>query len=356
MGLFGRLLGKKKNKPEGDAVEGGLDDDEGKKYSLKERQTWSLHLGEEPVNNRRSVVNLRGEQVYFIPHIDRTDLDEDRNFANLVMKIEGVTQKSLMPPEYYKMQYELPESPLKMNVDMGSHEQVMKAFDKFAKLGKKSFKKLRFRLMPKKKGAEMFRLDKPKTVKMRLDNRNNINSYLAQDFVRGRIELGVYSQIMGSKLGEAKAFLATHLAKTVKEEFADHQYLTKQKEKSKKRLSPEDRYDRGEITIEEFEDLKFPELKEKRIRELATYPLEEKLERCVICNQEGVAAIKCLECDHRACKGCVYREFTTHEQKRPFLLMHSVFCCKQGMPLRGYLPPFKKLHEGQYSRHPNIHK
>ena len=145
-----------------------------------------MHLGEEPVNNRRSVVNLRGEQVYFIPHIDRTDLDKDRNFANLVMKIEGVTQKSLMPPEYYKMQYELPESPLKMNVDMGSHEQVMKAFDKFAKLGKKSFKKLRFRLMPKKKGAEMFRLDKPKTVKMRLDNRNNINSYLAQDFVRGR--------------------------------------------------------------------------------------------------------------------------------------------------------------------------
>ena len=66
-----------------------------------------------------------------------------------------------------------------------------------------------------------------------------------------RIELNAYSKIMGSKLGEAKALMATHLAKTVKEEFADHQYLTKQKEKSKKRLSPEERYDRGEITIEE---------------------------------------------------------------------------------------------------------
>jgi len=202
----------------------------------------------------------------------------------------------------------------------------------------------------------MFRLDKPKTVKTKLDNRNSINSFLAQDFVKGRIDLPEYSKIMGSKLEEAKALLATHLAKTVPEEFADHQYLTKQKEKSKKHLSPEEKYNRGEITIEEFEDLKFPELKEKRLMEFATYPLEEKLDKCVICNQEIIAAIKCLECDHKACKGCVYREFTTHPQKRPFLLMHSVFCCKQGMPLRGYLPPIKKLHEEQYSRHPNLHK
>lgn len=138
------------------------------------------------MNVRRSVVNLRGEEVFYIPNIDRTDLDEDRNFDNLFTKIEGVLKKALLPPEHYKMQYELPQSPLKMNIDMGSHDQVMTAFDKFADQGRKNFKKLRFRLMPKKKGADMFRLDKPKTVKMRLDNRNNINSYLAQDFIRGR--------------------------------------------------------------------------------------------------------------------------------------------------------------------------
>ena len=79
----------------------------------------------------------------------------------------------------------------------------MAAFDKFADLGKKKFSRLKFRLTTKKRGENMFRLDKPKTVKMRLDNRNNINMYLAQDFVKGRIEISTYSQIMGSKLVDA---------------------------------------------------------------------------------------------------------------------------------------------------------
>jgi hypothetical protein len=38
MGLFGRLLGKKKKPDQGDpAAEGEIDDDNGKKYSLSER-------------------------------------------------------------------------------------------------------------------------------------------------------------------------------------------------------------------------------------------------------------------------------------------------------------------------------
>mmetsp|Transcript_23432 Transcript_23432/g.48684 ORF Transcript_23432/g.48684 Transcript_23432/m.48684 type:complete len:233 (+) Transcript_23432:1-699(+) len=231
----------------------------------------------------------------------------------------------------------------------------MRAFDKFATLPPKKFARLRFRISPNKKGSEMFRVDKPKTVKVKLDNRNNINRYLAEDFVRGNIDIQEYSKIMGSKMTEAKALLATHLAETVPAEFKDHQYLVKLKDKKKKHMTPEEKYDKGEITIEEFEDIVYPELKEKREKAKATYPLPEKLDTCVICNVPNSGAIRCLECQHKACKSCVYREFTTHPSKRPFLLMHSVFCCKRGIPLRGYLPPVKKLHEEQYARHPDLH-
>ena len=114
-----------------------------------------------------------------------------------------------------QLQYHFPESPLVINVDMGSHDQVMAAFDKFADLGKKKFSRLKFRLTTKKRGENMFRLDKPKTVKMRLDNRNNINMYLAQDFVKGRIEISTYSQIMGSKLVDAKGLLGAFFFFTI---------------------------------------------------------------------------------------------------------------------------------------------
>jgi len=98
----------------------------------------------------------------------------------------------------------------------------------------------------------------------------------------------------------------------------------------------------------------YPDLKAARIKANATYPLPEGLGKCVVCNVENVANIKCLECDHKACRECVYREFTTHETKRPFLLLHSIFCCKRGIPIRGYLPPIKKYHAEQYARHPDI--
>ena len=172
--------------------------------------------------------------------------------------------------------------------------------------------------------------------------------------MKGNIALDKYSEIMAAKMTDAKPLLAMHLSTTVPHEFADHKYLTKQREKSKKgSRTPEERYDQGTITLEEFEDLKFPDLKLKRERLHASYPLPEPLDKCVICSVPAVAAISCLECDHKACAACVYREFTAHECKRPFLLLHSIFCCKRGVPVRGYLAPVKKYHEERYSRHPD---
>mmetsp|Transcript_28630 Transcript_28630/g.54075 ORF Transcript_28630/g.54075 Transcript_28630/m.54075 type:complete len:366 (-) Transcript_28630:55-1152(-) len=363
MGLFGRGGSKKSENAAGPSDPDGvnpadLEDEDEKKMTLKERQTWQIILGDKDENEKdMSALRKklgRTEQVYTLSNIDREDLDEDRTFQNLFHRIEQVSDKSLSEPHHYKLQYDFPGSPLLMNVDFGVHDQVMTAFDKFATLSKKKFGRLRFRICPKQKGAVMFRLDKPKTVKTKLDNRNNINRYLAEDFVRGNIEIETYSKIMSAKMTEAKGLLATHLAETVPAEFKDHQYLVKTKDKKKKHMTLEEKYDKGEITIEEFEDIKYPELKEKREKAKATYPFPEKLDRCVICNAENCAAIQCLECQHKACKSCVYREFTTHPSRRPFLLMHSIFCCKRGIPLRGYLPPVKKLHEEQYSRHPDM--
>ena len=145
---------------------------------------------------------------------------------------------------------------------------------------------------------------------------------------------------MASKMVDAKHFLAVHLSNTVPEEFVNHQYLTKPKTKSKRSKDPSDLYEKGLIGIQEYGDLKFPELKERREKETASYPLPEPLDKCVVCTVDETANIQCLECNHKVCKDCVYREFTMHPAKRPFLLMHSMFCCKQGVPIRGHVSHF----------------
>ena len=218
----------------------------------------------------------------------------------------------------------------------------MAAFDTFSELKPKQFTGLKIRMLPKTKGADTFHREKPKVVNVRLDNRNAINRFLAEDFVKGNIKITDYAKIMAANMVDAKHYLAVHLSNTVPEEFKNHQYLTKPKVKNNKKQTPSDLYEKGLISIQEYGDLMFPELKERREKDMATYPLPEPLDKCVVCNVEETANIKCLECNHKACKDCVYREFTTHPSRRPFLLMHSMFCCKRGVPIRGHVSSRKK--------------
>ncbi|GMI53751.1 hypothetical protein ScalyP_jg9385 [Parmales sp. scaly parma] len=314
---------------------------------LSLRQSWSLHLGFEP-SEKKSILRRTREKVHIITNIDRDDLLEDRTFALFFQRLESILHVRLHPPKYYKMTYLIPNAPLSICVNVHNHEQMMTAYDKFGKLTKKKFANLKIRITPQTPNAEMYRTDKPKTVQQKLDNRNAINRYLADQFTKGRVDLETFSHIMGSKLVDAKAELYA-IVPDGEREF--HNYLIVQKER-KKNVSPEDMYDKGKITIEEFEDLKFPDLKIKREKLTASWPKVEKLDVCVICDSADSANIQCLECNHKACSSCVYREFTTHPERRPFLLMHHIFCCQNGFPVRSYLPP-KNATIGAITKHPD---
>jgi len=342
-----KLFGKKKN-------EDG--ENEGKGISLQLRQSWTIRLGSEPDPTKGGIGlhrKKKDDKVYILKNIDREDLAEDRTFSQLFEKLEQAVQKRFEEPKHYYLNYLYPGSPLKVNVDMDNHDQMMAAYDKFGLLPKKKFAKLKVRILVRVPGSPMFRTDKPKTVHQRLDNRNAINRFLAEQFARGRVDLQNFTHIMGSKLADAKAELYG-IVPDGEREF--HNYLIVQKTKKKKNVSPEDLYDKGQITIKEFEDMKFPELKVKREKMNADYPLPEPLSVCVICGEEETANIQCLECEHKACSDCVYREFTIHPEKQPFLLMHHIFCCKNGRPIRGYLPPSHLVDPGnttQFVNHPN---
>lgn len=357
MGFFSK---KQKAAEDGD---GDGKDASTKNISLEFRQSWTVRLGSEDTyqpNSKKSLKKKKSKNLmdksYVIKNIDRDDLEEDRTFAMFFSKIEQAIELRLHPPSHYSLVYLYPNSPLKIRVDMDNHTQMMKTYDKFGKLSKKQFGKLTIRIVPRDPSSDMFVMERVKTVHQKLDNRNAINRFLADQFTKGRVDLHTFSHIMAAKLADAKAELYGIVPDGEREH---HDYLIVQKEKKKKNVSPAELYDKGKITIEEFEDIMFPELKAKREKMNATYPRPEKLDVCVICNRADVASISCLECNHKACSDCVYREFTTHAESRPFLLMHHIFCCKNGHCVRGYLKPNREIipeRKGEFTIHPNANK
>ena len=93
----------------------------------------------------------------------------------------------------------------------------------------------------------------------------------------------------------------------------------------------ESKYLHDTISLQEYEDLKFPDRKRKKDEESKSYPLPYVYSTCRICQGENIGLIKCQNCDYMACISCIKREFLDPETKSGcFLLFHRRFCLKLG--------------------------
>ena len=97
---------------------------------------------------------------------------------------------------------------------------------------------------------------------------------------------------------------------------------------------------RDEITLTEYNDMKDPDRRERRLAAEATYPLPEPLYTCVICGKDECAQIPCMECNNRACRACMLEKFHG-DIDRPYVLMHHIYCLKLGEPI---------LHENKFAK------
>jgi len=180
VGFWGSSKKKSKKSSADDELSDDSDTDTSN-LSLSDRQTWTVVFG--PIKvvthettatttaERKSSVHveaggdkakgggwkmklLQEERTFSVEKVDRVDLEEDRTLLKLFTKIEAATETRLLPPSHYVLQYSLPSSPLAINVHMGDHGQVMAAYEKFGRVGKKGFRRLKFRIMPRVKGTE----------------------------------------------------------------------------------------------------------------------------------------------------------------------------------------------------------
>lgn len=125
-----------------------------------------------------------------------------------------------------------------------------------------------------------------------------------------------------------------------------HLYLSKSieidTEKIKKDL--ERQYLNDVITLQQFDDLKFPDRKAARDAAKLSYPRPYETGPCVVCsnaltNGSGtensttahLGIIKCPNCDNLICVSCIKRLFTNEATKEgSFLLMHRRYCLRLG--------------------------
>jgi hypothetical protein len=216
-------------------------------------------------------------------------------------------------------------------VQIENSVQTARAFDDFGSLTKKQYATtVVFCISRARKSPnDLFDVEPEKEVKGKLVGRAVMTRHLVNNYIKGQITLAEFGDCMGMNMRDLKRTLFYQIPTN---ERKDHQYLVEYKKKQKS-VPPEQLYQTGEIDILQYTDRKFPDRKEKRIRSLRTYPLPESKTQCIICGEADVANIKCLECESRACSECVKSVFTADLSSGTFVLLHHMYCLKNGQPV-----------------------
>ncbi len=89
-----------------------------------------------------------------------------------------------------------------------------------------------------------------------------------------------------------------------------HKYLNEKKIVIVDHKALNKSYIDGEISLTEYDNLKFPERKLKNDIIALNYPLPMEGETCIICNREKAGVIKCQNCVNMVCCECIVLHFT----------------------------------------------
>ena len=119
------------------------------------------------------------------------------------------------------------------------------------------------------------------------------------------------------------------------EERVYHTYLTSEKPGEIRSL--EKLYMQNEISLELYNDLKFPERKLKREEEMSIYPKPYITGNCIICHNNN-AIIKCQSCTNLVCISCIVTYFSDKDDENDsknsaegsFFTLHRRHCMKFG--------------------------
>ncbi len=136
--------------------------------------------------------------------------------------------------------------------------------------------------------------------------KNEVLKKLSDYYLQGRVTTEEIQAILMCDLEVWKPALYNLLPA---DEQVFHTYLNEVKRDEKEEKPIHKSYLDGEISLKEYEDLKFPERKKRRDIEARDYPLPFDGLDCVICGAVKAGVINCHTCESMVCVRCIHTVF-----------------------------------------------
>lgn len=285
--------------------------------ALEINQTWNIVFGNIKPKKKKEIHRVKNITLRNIWMESCYIYNELKNFK---------PDEIFHPVEKYCLQWQPPNLAFKLIVPLDNPVVVERTILRISQIVKRN--KILFYFVPYDPSIGLFapRVHPASLVSYR--SKVTVLKKLCEFYVASKISLAEFNTIMACGYDIWRVTLFNMLPEDEQEY---HKYLNVTPEAVIDKQSIDRKYLNELITIQEYEDLKFPERKRKKDEEKKSYPLPYTYSNCVICHREDVAIIKCQNCDNHACPSCIHREFLDPETRSGcFLNMHRRFCLRLG--------------------------
>ncbi|CAM9660401.1 unnamed protein product, partial [Ectocarpus sp. 12 AP-2014] len=236
----------------------------------------------------------------------------------------------------FYLQYKLSSEQYPINIELSQRAQTLAAFKKFAALKQEEYSQFGPVFVLYCRGLMWTTAPpNPGITVAALKGRSAITRYLTNKYTAGKLSLGILDEMMTLASGALKRAVYGIMPN---EERQHHGYLLEKH--ASQEPTPEDLYLAGTISLQAYEETRFPEVKQEKEKRDAHYPTPEDPQQCVVCGHL-TATIGCMECSNKVCKACITRECL--EKQESFLYFHHRHCLRFGRPHRQPLPEMENV-------------
>ena len=281
-------------------------------------QTWSFVYGTVKPENKKQLLQIK-EITY------RNIWMEENFLYNQIVALNPA--ESFHSPDKYALQWQPPDSVFRLFIPLDNRQIQADALKKMQSLLPKQRKRMIFFLAPIRADMDLFAPRIHPSASESFRDRPSVLRKLCQKYMEGALSLEDFGDIIEAGYTTWQIALFNLLDE---EEQQFHRYLLKPPPKVIKK-SLEKQYLDDDITLQQYDDEKFPIRKRKKDEEAMDYPLPYTYGRCIICQVDNNALIKCLHCTNLVCISCIERVFLNPATSEgSFLLLHRRHCTKFG--------------------------
>lgn len=291
---------------------------QGKLLRQEINQTWRIAVGKE--------LPKKLKDTHLVKDITRRNVWMEDNYVFNQIKKEypGEIFHSI---DKYILKWQPPGSHFQIIVPLDDPDLQENAIMVVSRLRKRERKKIVFLFTTLDPHMDMFapRVHPASLVSYR--TKIEVLQKLSDLFLEGKITVQEVEQVFTCEMEVWRVTLYNLLPE---DEQVYHTYLM-EKLKPAEVKSLHRKYLDDDITLKEYEELKFPDRTKRKYIESLTYPLPIEGQTCIICSQPHVGVVRCHTCENMVCKSCILDVFHGRSRRQEsYLLMHHKYCMKLG--------------------------